>query len=130
MTVEEMLQEIEERLKGTSPAPWQGFENGPWGGQGFGVQTLWNGKNQRAFTTHENDNSEESCNDSFFIAHSRTDVPRLVKALRVAIRKLSKSHSYDSHLVSPHAKHEDHCGACKAELEISKILTGDEKGEG
>jgi hypothetical protein len=42
MEIEKLIEELEKDLKLDSeahPPPWGSFENGPWGGQGFGVNT-------------------------------------------------------------------------------------------
>ena len=77
------LDEIQALCAAATPGPWKAYENGPWGSQGFAVQTFWNGTNQRAFATREDDNSDESGHDAIFIAQSRTLIPKLLQVIRV-----------------------------------------------
>lgn len=107
------LEEIEKRCRAASPGPWKAHE---WYGNDAGG---W-----RAVGPHHYGDDDEDGNppdghahskakaDSHFIAHARTDLPKVVKALREAIDGLIKSEAHD-----------DYYGICeKSMMRIEEIL--------
>jgi hypothetical protein len=87
----EQLKEIQSRCEKATPGPWTGFENGAWGGQGFGVSTtqVSEGSNTKEWFIVES-NSERASNNALFIAHSRTDIPLLLEEIKRLQRIISK----------------------------------------
>lgn len=81
------LEAIKKRLEAATKGPWSGFERGSWGGEGFGVSTDPD-KVDEWFTAPAD--TETAANNSVFIAHSRTDIERLVSALEKAIEQRDK----------------------------------------
>lgn len=82
MTIQERLSEIEERANKATPGPWfaniRPFEEGDWTGVEFSSGGLFG----------LIDRGQDS--DAKFVAASRTDIPKLVKALRCALEALDK----------------------------------------
>lgn len=67
-TIESILDEIEERANAVTSEPWHGHDNP--------IDEHW-------ASLHPEDET--------FIAYSRTDVPRLTKALRLAVELINKN---------------------------------------
>lgn len=82
MTLDELLKQIEERSNKTIPGPWL-VVNAPgdmWEGHIIAIR-------KRRYVISDHPSRDPFDNESLlrFIAHSRTDIPRLVEALRYLI---------------------------------------------
>lgn len=85
MTLEQFLAGVEGRANEAT--------NGPWSHQGHGEVRA---DLDAEFTKNIADcgfNSPDSENDGEFIAHSRTDIPRLIAMLRKAIKQRDSLHN-------------------------------------
>lgn len=78
------LEAIKKRLEAATKGPWEAFEVGSWGGEGFGISTQSEDVDE---WFSANADTSTAANNATFIAHSRTDIERLVSALEKAIEQ-------------------------------------------
>ena len=104
MTIPE-LEAIKERVSRATEGPWLGFAGVIRAGEGLV------GVNDSKFHEHGTENG-------LFIAHARTDIPRLIKALEMAIHVLQVTETQPDEPVNA-----DNCRNTLAD--INSILRGE-----
>lgn len=114
---DKFLAEVRARSVAATPGPWESFDSGPWGGEGAGVAI---GPNVYDWFTTAAPTTEQRANDSHFIAHTRTDVDRLVAMVEAARKALDESCD-DRHGCGPTTRH---CPSCVAKRELDRIAGG------
>lgn len=125
--LETYLAAIQGRVDKATPGPWNAFDNGSWGGQGAGVQI---GDHSPGWFVTEPPTDSEKAANSFFIAHARTDLPKLIAALRVAVKELEfintgherDDDSFEAHYSNQMRLRAARLGSTKALAQIEKIL--------
>lgn len=137
-SLDEMLKEIEERCEKATPGPWENEDyREPNGNNWRSVGLIWS-KNMGAYhpgtpvckvdceklhAASESGKIKEFEANAEFIAHSRTDIPRLVAALRLA-----RSAARGMHAEACASR--DVCGADeKLDAELARLLAGEGGGE-
>lgn len=92
MTVDEILKEIEERVERATPGPWAVDENTNCIQEGGDPKVKYQRMiHLQHWASENNPNAiiKDQRANLQFIAAARTDVPRLVKALRIAMKYVS-----------------------------------------
>lgn len=115
MTILEKLDEMQARCDKATPGPWRAD---------------WKGTNHFELTSASSpywlvrpEQGFERGEDLEFVAHSRTDLPRLLAALRVAVDGLA---SCCVNRIGGKEQLCGHCYSCKAIANVERALRGEE----
>lgn len=117
MTLQDRLSEIEERAEKATPGPWKLADIEQESRSRLKDKAIYRRLGEYALATVHVDKKSELFNADF-IAASRTDIPKLVKALRVLDNALKCNETFHS------LGGIDDCEPCLAKLKAGRILEG------